>query len=79
MSRYVPTFPGDGILPQWLYDELSQVAQAMAQPTDVIFEENFTPPASPKEGMVLLADGTSWDPGSGRGLYLYSSGAWVKL
>lgn len=79
MSRYLPTFPGDAILAQWLYDELSQIAQSMAQPTDLIFEETNVEPVSPKEGLVVLADGTNWNPGAGRGLYLYSGGTWNKL
>jgi len=37
------------------------------------------PPDKVREGMYRLADGTDWDPGSGAGLYLYLSGAWVKL
>lgn len=31
------------------------------------------------EGLFAFADGTEWDPGSGRGLYQYVAGAWAKL
>ena len=31
------------------------------------------------EGLVAFADGDSWDPGSGAGLYEYRGGAWRKL
>jgi hypothetical protein len=37
------------------------------------------PPARLIEGTFAFADGTYWDPGSGRGLYQYVSGSWVKL
>lgn len=36
-------------------------------------------PASPANGMIAYADGTSWNPGSGQGFYGYEGGAWVKL
>lgn len=36
-------------------------------------------PVEPVEGMIVRADGTSWDPGSGRGFYGYDNGAWVFL
>lgn len=41
--------------------------------------ERFVVPAKPREGLVVFADGTSWNPGTGRGVYVYSAGAWVKL
>lgn len=31
------------------------------------------------DGMVVYADGTSWDPGSGEGLYERNNGSWQKL
>ena len=36
-------------------------------------------PAKPREGMLAIADGTGWNPGGGKGLYEYKSGAWAKL
>lgn len=36
-------------------------------------------PAKRRTGMVVLADGSDWDPGSGAGFYGYNAGAWVKL
>ena len=32
-----------------------------------------------KGGMIVQADGTDWDPGSGAGTYIRSDSAWVKL
>ena len=31
------------------------------------------------DGMIIYADGTNFDPGSGRGLYLRNNNAWEKL
>lgn len=37
-----------------------------------------TAPSKPRVGDVVFADGTNFNPGSGRGLYLYDSG-WTKI
>jgi len=40
----------------------------------------YTAPTKPNQGDIRYADGTSWDPGSGEGIYFYNSaGSWVKL
>lgn len=31
------------------------------------------------DGVMVYADGTSWNPGSGEGLYAYYNAAWNKL
>ncbi len=36
-------------------------------------------PDKPREGMIVFADGTDWNPGAGKGVYTYLSGAWSKL
>ncbi len=36
-------------------------------------------PARPREGMIAYADGTSWDPGSGAGLYQFRGVTWTLL
>ena len=43
------------------------------------FEILHNEPERVFEGLMVLADGTDWDPGSGIGLYLYIGGAWTKL
>jgi len=42
---------------------------------------SHNPPDRPRDGMMRIADGTDWDPGSGFGLYLYNGGTatWTKL
>ena len=36
-------------------------------------------PPKAQEGMLAYADGTNWNPGSGKGVYVYNGTAWVKL
>lgn len=45
----------------------------------VIFKVRTAEPTDKVQGMVAYADGTSWNPGSGAGLYLYSGSSWDKL
>ena len=36
-------------------------------------------PVTPYNGMIVYADGTSWNPGSGEGYYGYYNSTWNKL
>lgn len=40
------------------------------------YQKRTVAPASPQEGDVYFADGTSWNPGSGKGLYFYDGSAY---
>ncbi len=42
--------------------------------------EVYSEPSKPRNGVFVFADGTTWDPGSGRGLYIYNgnTSAWVQ-
>lgn len=36
-------------------------------------------PSKPKVGVLYYADGTNWNPGSGKGVYQYDGSAYNKL
>lgn len=36
-------------------------------------------PVKPVQNQMVFADGTDWNPGNGRGFYMYSEGNWLKL
>lgn len=77
---YQPTFPGEGITPQWLYDELQRIGTEMAAPDRLTFTVQHVAPGRPIEGLLVFADGVDWNPtGAGGGLHQYISGAWDKL
>lgn len=42
-------------------------------------QNHFSEPGRVLEGMLVKADGTTWDPGSGAGVYVRDGGAWIKL
>lgn len=46
----------------------------------VLFDVQYREPQKPRDGMVLFADGTIWNPsGGGGGLHQRVGGAWVKV
>ena len=47
----------------------------------MILEEWFRAPDNLIDGMVVRADGTSWNPGTGAGVYRYTAvtDTWTKL
>ncbi len=79
---YAPALPpssADGIS-GFLVDELQRISQAMNEAKAFyLLEMSYSIPAKPRDGMVVLADGTSWNPGSGAGYYGYRAGAWRFL
>lgn len=77
---YQPTFPGENITPQWLYDELQRIGTEMRLPTTLQFDVLTEAPPRPQEGLVAFADGVLWNPtGAGGGLHQYIGGLWDKL
>lgn len=64
---------------KWLQDELAKISQAVNQPDQSQYQSLNAEPVKLREGMVVLADGTNWDPGSGQGFYAYYGGSWHKL
>lgn len=82
---YESTFPGESVTPQWLYDELTRVANEMKKAGVLSFEVLSMEPDRPQPGMVACADGSGWNPtgsatASAMGLYLRTTaGAWRRL
>lgn len=64
----------------WVDEELRAVEAS--QYDDIIALElrpTHREPIRPREGMIVYADGTDWNPGSGEGPYVYINGAWASL
>jgi hypothetical protein len=60
-------------------EEFTRVARGLQISDRVTFNILYAAPPDPVAGMLVYADGTTWNPGSGVGLYEYRGGAWVKL
>lgn len=79
---YSPTPKAEHVeVDAWVFEELLRISQEFQNflAPLIILTVNYAAPIRPRDGMVVHADGATWNPGGGKGLYLYSAGAWVKL
>lgn len=76
MARYTPGLIAD---PK-LFEEFSKIAQAMETADPFLFLDTlYAAPKKYREGMICKADGTTWNPGSGAGVYCFRAGSWRFL
>ncbi len=59
--------------------ELIKLSHTLNAVIDGYKEVRHEAPKKVQEGMVVVADGTDWNPGSGAGVYVYISSTWTKL
>ena len=69
---------GLGNIVRWAEEEFQNIARSMSETLELELRTTYKAPVRPKNGMIVHADGTSWNPGSGAGLYLYYNG-WVLI
>lgn len=74
IPRDVPSNPAE--LPGFLLQELRNISTAM---NGLTLPVSTRAPARPRDGMLVLADGVFFNPGSGAGYYGYRAGAWRFL
>jgi len=78
MSYFPDPAPADPAqLTEYIEREFRRIGAEIGKIMDL--EELHTAPERVSVGMVRMADGTSWNPGSGQGVYLYNGTTWVKL
>lgn len=79
MARYTPS-PIQGELGAYLQNELAKIAQAMDTADErVTLDLLYAAPKKYRAGTVVAADGTTWNPGSGKGMYWYDGATWKFL
>lgn len=68
-------------LAAWVEDELERFANDQLDNMQAVdLRPIYASPLRPREGMIIYADGSSWDPGSGAGVYAYGAdGLWKPL
>ena len=72
--------PVQGDAPLWLLRELYAIAENLEAPQYVgYYDVLAVEPPKPRDGMITVANGTNWNPGSGEGKYVYKSTGWVLL
>jgi len=67
------------VLSQWVNREMHALAISMLDKTAVELRPIDVPPPKPREGMIVFADGVHWNPGIGKGPYVFVNGAWIPL
>ncbi len=67
------------LLATWMAEQFRRLAFISQEYAYLQIAELHEAPDRPENGMIILADGTDWDPGSGAGFYGRSAGAWVLL
>jgi|TARA_Y100001951_G_scaffold60167_1_gene47836 hypothetical protein len=84
VNRWSPNpapLTADG-LTDYLFNELNRLGDIIFNLDTFRLEPTHSAPDKPRDGDIRYADGTSWNPGSGRGIYAYiddGSPAWEKL
>jgi len=74
----VPSDPKQ--LSQFLTNELLSLQRALSDKVAHLnLQVTTVAPDKPRDGIIVLADGVSWNPGSGPGYYGYRAGAWRFL
>ena len=75
---YDPKTPG---LDPSVQRELQEIRSEFerSQVEFIEFRVHNAAPSKPKQGRAYYADGTNWNPGSGKGLYSYDGSGWVFL
>ena len=80
---YVPRpkidVPDVSALQDYLEMELISISRSLLDFREVDLRPSARIPVKPKTGMIVYADGTNWNPGSGAGVYVYVAGVWTSL
>lgn len=82
VMTYQPSAPPTDTaqLGRWAQRELATLYSVVSKGMPVlILPPQGRAPDKPGEGWVVNANGTTWNPGGGAGLYQRLGGAWVKL
>lgn len=78
---YRPRTPPAEWDPQWFAQEQANIAAALVNPEveTLTFKTAYAAPGRIYPNITLAADGTTWNPGSGAGVYTWYAGSWKKL
>ena len=88
MALYQPDPKGPdaslGDLGAYMVREFERIAQALVTlegkgGSASSVQELHKPPSKPQDFMLVAADGKDWNPGNGRGLYVFLNGIWNPI
>lgn len=76
-SNFIGSTPEE--FQKWTQLELERLSRSLQETIALDLRPVHREPDKPREGMIVYADGTDWNPGAGKGSYEYQGAAWVKL
>lgn len=80
---YSPSLPpaDPNRIGQYVYDELQKIAAALkaGEFEKINLSQLNVAPTKPRDGDIVRADGTNWNPGAGAGFYGRDASTWSKL
>lgn len=78
---YAPnTPPNDAAeMQRFLFDELKKISVAITALSSGHLDITTVAPTKPRDGDLRYADGVLWNPGSGKGVYVYKATVWAFL
>ena len=85
MIRNLPYAPAplpagiDPAVGAYLQQELAAIFAAAGDPRSLFIDATLQAPTKIQDGDIRWADGTGWNPGNGRGLYISIAGVWRRL
>ena len=71
--------PDSQALTKWVVEAFQAQGRALQEFENVRLTVASSEPARPREGTIAFADGANWDPGDGKGAYVYTDGAWERV
>jgi hypothetical protein len=82
MARYTPgNLPSDSKqLAEFVKTELEKISAALDSPNEsMALTTLYAAPNKFRDGTIIKADGTTYNPGAGSGVYVYRDAAWHLL
>lgn len=64
---------------RYVYNELLKIQQSISALASGHIDKTYVSPTKPRDGDIRYADGTSWNPGSGAGVYYFNGTIWKLL
>lgn len=66
-------------LQRYLREEMNKIAATVAALAAGHLDKTTVAPTKPRDGDIRYADGTTWNPGAGAGIYWFNGTVWAKL
>jgi hypothetical protein len=79
LPRNPPSISNLEDLRLWVESEFESIARALNDTIVIQLQPVFRDVVKPRDGMLVYADGVSFNPGAGAGVYERRGGAWHKL